>query len=216
MSVTILSQQASIINQYLYELRDINIQKNPALFHRNIERIGMIAGYELSKQLRYRDHTTTTPLDTIKVPVLDEQLVIATILRAGLPLQRGIHSALDGAKLAFVAAARASEGTDSVQIKLDYIAAPSLEDTVLVLADTMLATGNSIVDSYEALIEKHGTPRRVFIVSVIASEAGVAFVSSKLPKAELIVGTVDPTLNDHFYIVPGLGDAGDLLYGPKL
>lgn len=213
--VTILSKQASAISHYLRELRDVEIQKDPARFGRNVERLGLIAGYEISKKLEYNDHLTNTPLGQTNTPLPKDRLVLATVLRAGLALQHGLHQVFDQAELAFVAAGRKPETGKEVEIDLSYVAGPELNNKVLILADTMLATGKSLVESYEALVAKLGKPKRVFVVSVIASQAGVDFVAKQIPEAELFVCAVDPDLNDKFYIVPGLGDAGDLLYGTK-
>jgi uracil phosphoribosyltransferase len=213
--ITVLNQDNSIINQYLRELRDVKIQKDPVRFERNLERLGMLAGYELSKRLSYTDHATTTPLGKLNTPILQDKLVLATILRAGLPVQRGVHQVLDTAEMAFVAAGRKPETAAGVEIDLAYVAGPELTDKVLIIADTMLATGKSLVDSYHALIEKHGRPSRTFVVAVIGAPEGVEYVQAQLPEAELIISAVDQKLNDQYFIVPGLGDAGDLLYGPK-
>lgn len=212
----VLNSESSIVSQYLRELRDVKLQQDRARFERNLERLGMIAGYELSKQLGYAPHTTQTPLGKASTPVLKDNLVLATILRAGLPVQRGLHQVFDGIDLAFIAAGRKPDTSHGVEIDMAYVVAPSLKGKVLILADTMLATGKSLVDAYNALVKKHGHPERTFVVGVIASQTGVDYVQTRIPKAEIIVCAVDPELNDHYYIVPGLGDAGDLLYGPKL
>jgi uracil phosphoribosyltransferase len=213
---TVLSSGSSIVTQYLHELRDSKLQKDSSRFENNLELLGMIAGYELSKQLRYVDHATKTPLGIANTPILDDKIVLSTILRAGLPVQRGIQRILQRTELAFIAAGRNPDSSGGVTINLAYVAAPDLTDKVLIIADTMLATGHSIVEAYQALIKEHGNPRQVFVVAVIAAEAGVAYVRKHLPQAELIVCAVDKELSDQYFIVPGLGDAGDLLYGPKL
>jgi uracil phosphoribosyltransferase len=174
----------------------------------------MVAGYELSKQLTYQKQVTQTPLAAAETQILKDRLVISTILRAGLPLQRGIASVFNDAELAFMAAGRKPETEHGVEIDLSYVATPDLTNKVLVIADTMLATGHSIIDAYQALLA-HGKPSRVIIISVIASQPGVDYVEKHIPKVEIITAAVDPELNDKFFIVPGLGDAGDLLYGPK-
>lgn len=213
--ITDLSQQNSIVNQYLRELRDVEIQKNSQHFEQNLERLGMIAGYELSKQLSYKDQQTTTPLGTVNTPILKDKIVLATILRAGLPVQKGVKAIFDEAELSFVAAGRKPETAAGVEIDLAYTASPRMEGKILVIADTMLATGKSLVDTYEALAKSYGTPDNVYIIAVIASQQGVDYVSGNIPNVDIIVSAVDPELNDKFFIVPGLGDAGDLLYGPK-
>ncbi|MEK7599874.1 MAG: uracil phosphoribosyltransferase [Patescibacteria group bacterium] len=214
--LTILNDTPSIITQYLRELRDIEIQKDKQRFERNLELLGVIAGYELSKRLDYTDHETTTPLGKANTPILKDKVVLTTILRAGLPVHHGIHKVLGDIEVSFIAAGRKPETAAGVEIDLAYIAAPSLDNKVLIIADTMLATGKSIVDSYNALTQNHGKPSKVFIVAVIASQQGLDYIQQNLPEAELIVCTVDKELNENYFIVPGLGDAGDILYGPKL
>ncbi len=214
--VLALNENSSVVNQYLTELRDIEIQKDRRLFETNVERIGVIAAYELSKQLNYKDVDTTTQLGVAKTQVVADELVICTVLRAGLPLQRGLQTIFDKAAMAFVGAARKPETGNKVEIDLGYMASPKLDGKILVLADTMLATGSSLIDAYSALTAKHGKPVKTIVVAVIASQDGVDFVEKHIPEVEIIAGAVDPELNDKFYIVPGLGDAGDLLYGSKI
>lgn len=212
---TVLDRQSSVVSQYLRELRDVNLQKNPQQFERNLERLGMIGAYELSKQLNYEDRQTTTPLGNINTPVIKDELVIATILRAGLPVQNGAKSVFDNAELCFVAAGRKPETAGGVEIDLAYTASPYLKGKALIIADTMLATGKSLVDTYEALSHSYGQPQKVYVLAVIASQQGIDYVERHIPDVSIIVSAVDPELNDKFFIVPGLGDAGDLLYGPK-
>ena len=214
--INILSNNSSIISQYLRELRDVDIQQDRRKFENNLERLALIAGYELSKQLQYASHQTTTPLAKINTPLLQDQIVIATILRAGLPVQNGLHQVFDDAELAFVAAGRKPETANGVEIDLAYVATPELEGKVLIIGDTMLATGHSLIDCYKALVAKGGVPSKAYIVAVIASQPGIDYVQMHLPEADITVAAIDPKLNDSFFIVPGLGDAGDLLYGPKL
>lgn len=213
--ITVLSEENSIINQYLHELRDIELQKDHLRFEQNIERIGAIAGYEASKLLTYRAHKTKTQLGVADTSVLSEGIVLNTILRAGLPLQRGVQSVLPYAELSFTAAGRKPETGGGVEIELGYVATPSIEGKVLIIADTMIATGNSLVDGYNALVQHYGTPSRTIIIGVIASQQGLDHVAKEIPGVSLIVAAVDTKLNEKFFIVPGLGDAGDLLYGPK-
>lgn len=212
----VINDVSSAASLYVRELRDVKVQKDSHRFRRNLERLGMMAGYELSQLLNYKDTSTITPLGTANTKELSDEVVVCTVLRAGLPLQHGILQVLDQAVLAFIGAARKPETGTKVEVALDYLAAPPLRGRVLVLADTMLATGTSLVDSYNALVETHGQPAKTFIVAVIASQTGVDYVTKNIPGAELLVFEVDEELNDKFYIVPGLGDAGDLLYGPKL
>jgi uracil phosphoribosyltransferase len=213
--VTVLSSQTSVVSDFLRELRDTKLQLNQRQFERNLERIGIIAGYEASKRLAYTSVMTTTPLADAETEVLDDKIVLATILRAGLPLQRGVQTVFDSAELAFIAAGRKPETPAGVEIDLSYVAGPRLDDKVLIIADTMLATGKSLVDTYRALTTDYGSPVRTIIICVIASQPGVTYVSASIPNVEIIAGAVDPKLDDNFFIVPGLGDAGDLTYGPK-
>jgi uracil phosphoribosyltransferase len=204
-----------VVNQYIHELRDINVQKDSRRFEENIERIGTIAGYEASKLLTYNDNQTKTQLGTAKTKILSDQIVLNTILRAGLPLQRGVHSVLPMAELSFIAAGRKPETAAGVEIELSYVATPSIEGKVLIIADTMIATGKSLVDGYNALTKNYGTPKQTILIGVIASREGIEYVSKHINNVRIIVGSVDDALDDRFFIVPGLGDAGDLLYGPK-
>lgn len=212
----VLNSESSIVNQYLRELRDVKLQQDRTRFESNLERLGMILGYEVSKQLDYKPVSTQTPLGKINTPVIKNDLVLATILRAGLPVQHGVHQILDSVDLAFVAAGRKPDTSHGVEIDMAYTAAPDLNGKVLIMADTMLATGLSMVDAYNELVKKHGQPARSFVVGVIASQHGAEYVEANIPNCELIVCAVDPKLNSHYYIVPGLGDAGDLAFGPKL
>lgn len=211
----VLNDEASIIGEYLHELRDIDIQKDRHRFEENIERIGAIAGYEASKLLAYSDHKTTTQLGVADTSVLGDGIVLNTILRAGMPLQRGVHSMLPMAELSFIAAGRKPETAAGVEIELSYVATPRLENKVLIIADTMIATGKSLVDGYNALTQHYGMPTRTIIIGVIASRDGIAYVTENIPEVDIITAAIDETLDAKFYIVPGLGDAGDLLYGPK-
>jgi uracil phosphoribosyltransferase len=213
-SGVVITRKNSVVNQYLRELRDVEIQKDSKRFARNLERIGAIAGYELSKRLNYKKQVTKTPLGEANTPLIKDKVVVATILRAGLPLQKGVASVFDGAELAFIAAGRKPDIGHGVEIDLAYVASPKLEGKVLIIADTMLASGRSIIDAYNSLLE-HGKPSRVFIISAIASQPGVDYVQKNIRDVEIITAALDPELNDQFFIVPGLGDAGDLLYGEK-
>jgi uracil phosphoribosyltransferase len=212
---SILGSRSSIVSQYLRELRDVEIQKDSRRFEANLERLGIIAAYELSKTLDYTRHKTKTALGTADTPVLVDDIVLATILRAGLPVQRGVHKVFDAAALAFVGAARAKEDAEGVSIDLTYTAGPSLKGKTLIIADTMLATGSSLLAAHRALVEKYGRPSKICVIGVIASRPGLDLIQLKLPKAEIIICALDEKLNDKHYIVPGLGDAGDLLYGEK-
>jgi uracil phosphoribosyltransferase len=217
MQVTNLSDQNSILNSYLKEIRSVAIQKDPLRFRRNIERIGEIMAYEISKQLEYKLEEVMTPLGVAPTVVISDKIVIATLLRAGLPFHQGFLNYFDRAENAFVSAYRKYKDSLKFDIHIEYIASPSLQDKVLIIVDPMLATGSSMELAYGALLTK-GTPKRVHIASVIASQAAVDYVVKNFPtdKTSLWTAAIDPVLNDHSYIVPGLGDAGDLAFGEKL
>jgi uracil phosphoribosyltransferase len=209
-----LSEQNSIVSQLLKELRDKEIQKDRYRFRKNIERIGMIAAYEISKQLDYKNKQTKTPLCTASTFELAEQPVIGTILRAGIPLQNGVNQLFNQADLAYISAYRHQTTGNQFEIKVEYLASPSIENRVLILTDPMLATGQSLVLTLEEFLTQ-GTPSEIHLVSVIGSKAGVDYVRTRVPNATLWIGCVDEELNDDGYIVPGLGDAGDLSFGTK-
>lgn len=213
--INILSERATIINHFVAEIRDVSVQKDRMRFRRNLERIGEIAAYEISKTMEYVVQEFTTPLGVSKVPVLKEQPVIATILRAGLPLHQGMLNYFDHADNAFISAYRKHHKDGSFDIHLDYISSPSIANRILLLADPMLATGSSIVLTYKSLI-KRGKPKHTHIVSAIASTPGVNHVKKHLPSDVTIwTAALDEKLTAKAYIVPGLGDAGDLAFGEK-
>ena len=213
--IHILSQQSSIVSEFLRELRDKDIQKDRAKFRNNIERIGQIAAYELSKEFEYGIQFTQSPLGIAQVKKLKEQPIIATILRAGLPLQKGISDMFDQADLAYISAYRKHTTKTDFNIILEYVATPDINERVLIICDPMLATGRSLVQTYEAFMER-GTPKKVYLVSVIGSQQGVDYVTKNIPNADLWIAVIDEKLDKHGYIVPGLGDAGDLSFGEKL
>ncbi|MDE6573372.1 MAG: uracil phosphoribosyltransferase, partial [Duncaniella sp.] len=206
----------SLVSQYLSELRNVNIQNDMLRFRRNLERIGQIMAYEISRRLSYRKEEVTTPLATSMDDVMDEQVVLATIFRAGIPFHQGFLSYFDRAQNAFVSAYRKYREKDNFDVFIEYIASPKLDGKTLILVDPMLATGSSMDLAYRALLTK-GTPRHIHICSVISSQAAVDYVKSAFPaeKTTLWLGAIDPEINAHSYIVPGLGDAGDLAYGIK-
>lgn len=219
MRVIDFSKQCSAINQFVSEIRDVNIQRDRMRFRNNIIRIGHAMAFEVSKSLTYSQKFVQTPLATATANTHDDQIVIGTVFRAGLPLHQGFLEVFDQAENAFVSAYRYykdKECTD-VGIKVEYMATPSLEDKTLILVDPMLATGGSIELAYNALKTK-GTPRRLIIACVIGSEEGVRNLQAAFPDSnvELYCAAIDPELNEKKYIVPGLGDAGDLMYGEKL
>ncbi|WP_196885750.1 uracil phosphoribosyltransferase [Aureivirga sp. CE67] len=207
----------SLANKYIAELRDVNIQKDSMRFRRNIERIGEILSYEFSKTLSYVEKDVVTPLGTKKSLLPENDIVVCSILRAGLPIHNGILNYFDGAENAFISAYRYHPNNDAeFEIKVEYLASPSLEGKTLIIADPMLATGNSMVAVYETLL-KHGNPKEVHVFAVIGANQGVELVADSLPEnTHLWIATIDAELNDHGYIIPGLGDAGDLAFGSKL
>lgn len=217
MKVHHIAEKNSIINKFIAEIRDVSIQKDSLRFRRNIERIGEILSYELSKQLSYHSKTTTTPLGRKETSCINDELVIASVLRAGLPLHQGLLNYFDDAENAFISAFRhhPNNGSD-FEIIVEYFAAPSLDNKTVLLADPMLATGQSLVAVYEAL-KRHGAPKEIHIVAVIGAKEGIDFVKKHFPEnTHLWIATIDDALNSKGYIVPGLGDAGDLAFGTKL
>ncbi|MEM1412520.1 MAG: uracil phosphoribosyltransferase [Pseudomonadota bacterium] len=217
MEVIELSRDASLVNPLIAELRDVSVQSDPLRFRRNLERLGECFAWEIGKRLDYATASVQTPLGTAEVPVLSEQPVLATILRAGLPLHRGLLNVFDRADNAFVSAYRRHEGDEeSFEVEIEYLAAPSLEGRTVVLCDPMLATGSSMMLAWKALLAR-GAPAHTHVVAVIASRAGVEFLREELPEeCTLWVAVIDEELDHRAYIVPGLGDAGDLAYGVKL
>ncbi len=206
----------SILNTFIAEIRDQSIQKDSMRFRRNIERMGEILAYEMSKQLPYKSETVTTPLGTKIMQLAHENLVLCSILRAGLPLHQGVLNYFDKIENAFISAYRKIQANGDFDIRVEYFASPSLQDKILILADPMLATGQSLVSTYQALLS-HGTPKELHIFAVIGSTEGIAYIEKHLPKdTHLWIATIDEMLSDHGYIIPGLGDAGDLAFGDKL
>ncbi|MBL7962330.1 MAG: uracil phosphoribosyltransferase [Flavobacteriales bacterium] len=212
-----LTRNNSVLNRFVAELRDQHIQKDPLRFRRNLERVGEVMAYELSRTLDYREQETVTPLGVTTTQVPAQLPVLATILRAGLPLHQGLLNYFDGAECAFISAYRKHrKGEDGFDIEVEYLSSPSLEDRVLVISDPMLATGRSMVMVQRAL-QRLGKPKALHIVSVIASSEGIAYLKSHVPPDTRIwVGAVDEEMTAQAYIVPGLGDAGDLAFGVKL
>ena len=218
MKVINFSEQNSVINQYMALLRDKAQQKGRMVFRHNIERIGMMMAYELSKTLDYKAKNITTPLGSIDVSVPVDNLVLATVLRAGLPFHQGFLNVFDRADCAFVSAYRMYTNREHTEVGIhtEYMATPSVKNKTLVIIDSMLATGGSMAAAYEALV-KTGRPAAVHICCVIAAPEGVETVRQTVPDdATLWVAAIDPGMNEHKYIVPGIGDCGDLCYGEKL
>lgn len=212
-----LADKNSIFNQYILELRDIEIQKDSMRFRRNLERMGEIFAYEISKTLAYNSVQTTTSLGVAETQALAEQPVIGTILRAGLPLHLGLLNYFDKAQNAFISAYRRHHKNNTFEIILEYVACPDLTDKTLILCDPMLATGASMVLTYKSLLSK-GIPKHTHIVTAVASQVGIDHLKANMPSSNytLWCGAVDEELTAHSYIVPGLGDAGDLAFGSKI
>lgn len=205
----------SIISQYMKELRDTAVQTDRMRFRRNLERIGELMAYEISKTLNYNIEPTQTPLGISPCHVVADEVVLGTIFRAGLPFHQGFLNTLDKAENAFVSAYRKYREKENFDVFIEYIASPRLDNKTLILVDPMLATGTSMELSYRALLTK-GTPAKVHVASVIASEAAIDYVKQNMPDDTTVwVGAIDAEINAHSYIVPGLGDAGDLAYGTK-
>lgn len=213
--VTILSDQFSLVNTWINELRNVEIQGDRQKFRRNMERIGEIAAFEISKGLDQKKIEITTPLDKIAVQEIAVQPVLTTILRAGVPLFQGILNYLDKADCGFVAAYRKHDANDYFSIKQDYLTCPNIDGRPLIVADPMLATGASLIEAIKDLLN-HGKPTQLHIVAAIASQQGVAAIQKEYPEAKIWVGVIDEKLTSKGYISPGLGDAGDLSYGEKL
>jgi uracil phosphoribosyltransferase len=216
MHVHHLLEKNSIANTFVAQLRNVNIQTDRLRFRRNIERLGEILGYELSKNLKFQEEEIQTPLGTANVPLHKEELVICSILRAGLPLHTGLLNYFDAADNSFISAYRHHPNDDEeFEILVEYLASPSLEGKTLILADPMLATGRSFVNVLQAL-EKMGKPKQIHLVSVIAAREGIEYLEKSFPEnSHLWVATIDENLDEKGYIVPGLGDAGDLCFGSK-
>ena len=217
MQIHHLSADNSVLNRFLAEIRDVSIHGDSMRFRRNIERIGEVMAYELSRKLHYRDAKIQTPLGLKKCTEISDPLVICSILRAGLPLHTGFLNVFDGAENGFVSAYRHHPNNDDYfDIKVEYQAIADINGKTLVLVDPMLATGQSLVAVYNRLMER-GTPKQIHIAVVIAAPEGIAHLQKHLPDScHLWIAALDDRLDQHSYIVPGLGDAGDLAFGDKL
>lgn len=217
MEIINFDNSPSLVSQYLTELRDIKVQNDMLRFRRNLERIGQIMAYEISKCIRYKTVTIDTPLAKCDCRVIEDNIVLATIFRAGIPFHQGFLDYFDSAENAFVSAYRKYKEKENFDVFIEYIASPDINGKTLVIVDPMLATGTSMELSYRALLTK-GTPARIHLASVIASQKAVDYIGNHFPGdiTTLWTGAIDPVINEHSYIVPGLGDAGDLAYGTKI
>ena len=209
-----LSAQSSIAGDYLLQMRDENLQTNPVIFRRNLYRFGQIIAYEISKHLKYEEVEVTTTLGLAVCHKLADEIVLATILRAGLPMHDGMLSVFDEAENAFISAYRQHHKDGTFEVNLEYLSTPELDNKVLIICDPMLATGTSMVRSLKALME-YGRPKEIHIAAVIASSAGLEYTAIEYPDATIWIGAEDEELTGRSFIVPGLGDAGDLAYGKK-
>ena len=213
--IHILSNEVSLVNSWINELRNVEVQTDRMKFRRNMERIGEIAAFEISKKLDYKEMEITTPLDKIKVKEIAVQPVITTILRAGVPLFQGVLNYFDKADCGFVAAYRKHDMNDYFSIKQDYLTCPNIEGRPLIVADPMLATGASLIEALKDLLT-HGKPSQIHIVAAIASRQGAEAIRTAYSEAQIWIGAIDEELTSKGYITPGLGDAGDLSFGEKL
>ncbi len=216
MEIINLGATNSILNQFVAELRDVTIQTDSLRFRRNIERIGEILSYEISKQISYENKNVQTPLGRASLMVPCSQVVISTILRAGIPFHQGFLNYFDHAENAFVSAYRKYKDRLNFDIHIEYIASPRLNGKTLIITDPMLATGSSMELAFQALLTK-GEPEHIHVASIIASKQAIHYIKEKMPaeKTTVWVAAIDDQLDEHSYIVPGLGDAGDLAFGIK-
>jgi uracil phosphoribosyltransferase len=215
--IHILSQNSSILNQYIGEIRDVGIQKDNLRFRRNLERTGELFAYEISKTLPYTETEVTTSLGIANVPLLDDYPVLATILRAGLPFHQGFLNIFDRSENAFISTYRKTHKDGTFSMNIEYSSIPEIEGKVLIICDPMLATGSSMAYTYKELITR-GKPKHVHFVTIVASIEGLNYLKLNIPKRgiDLWIGALDEELTAQSYIVPGLGDAGDLAYGKKI
>jgi uracil phosphoribosyltransferase len=211
-----ISSQASVLNTFLAQIRSVEIQKDPLRFRRNMERIAEILGYEVSKRMVYHETEVVTPLGKAQIDLPKENPLLATILRAGLSMHQGLLNYFDQSESAFISAYRKHSTAEEFEIYVEYMAAPNLDNKTWIISDPMLATGSSMVTVYQAML-RYGNPKRIFIVSAISTPQALDYVKKHLPEnTEIFVGAIDQELTAQSYIVPGLGDAGDLAYGEKI
>jgi len=215
--VNLLSENSSLVSQFLSEIRDVNIQKDSLRFRRNLERLSEISAYEISKNLEYQQEIVITPLGEAKCSKLKDTIIVASILRAGIPMHIGFLNYFDKAENSFISAYRKYKKDNSFEIKFEYLSSPDIEGKIVILVDPMLATGASMVLAYKNLIER-GTPKFTYLVSLIASREGLEYVEKYMPNESysIWVSALDDELTAKGYIVPGLGDAGDLAFGSKI
>ena len=215
-TIFIADRQNTIFNQVLFELRDVNIQQDRMRFRTNVERAGEILGYELSKQLNYKKTEVHTPLGSLDMNLPSEMPVIVSVLRAGLPFHMGLLRMFDQADNGFISAYRHHLSETKFEIRVQYHALPVMKSRTLILADPMIATGHSLVKAWETILQFAGKPARILIAGLLGSEEGIEYVERHIPEAQLFIGAIDKELTAKSYIVPGLGDAGDLAFGLKI
>ena len=216
MHIVNFSETPSIISQYMAELRDVNMQKDSMRFRENIKRISVCMAYEISKTLTYKSTEVQTPLALSKAEILNEQPVIALVLRAGLAMHAGFLEVFDGADNCFISAYRDEGSAEEIKVHIEYLASPNLEGRTVILVDPMLATGSSLVGGYAALL-KNGKPKNLHVACIVAAPEGIAELQNKMSEIDTLwIAAIDSHLNEHAYIVPGLGDAGDLAFGEKM
>lgn len=215
--IHILNKENTILNKFIAQIRDRQVQCDSMRFRRNLERVGEVMSYEISRTLDYKTQIVETPLGEAAVEMISDKIVVATIMRAGLPMHQGFLNYFDDAESAFVSTYRKSSKDGSFKVKVEYVSSCDFEGKTLILVDPLLATGTSLVLAYEALIAKGGEPEHTHIATVVASEQGLDYVKHHLPSRSttLWVGAVDAELTSRSYIVPGIGDAGDLAFGEK-
>ena len=215
--IHILNKENTILNKFIAQIRDREVQRDSMRFRRNLERVGEVMSYEISRTLNYKTQIVETPLGEAAVEMISDKIVVATIMRAGLPLHQGFLNYFDDAESAFISTYRKSSKDGSFKVKVEYVSSCNFEGKTLILVDPMLATGTSLVLAYEALIAKGGEPDHTHIATIVASEQGLDYVKHHLPSRSttLWVGAVDAELTSRSYIVPGIGDAGDLAFGEK-
>ena len=215
--IHILNKENTILNKFIAQIRDREVQRDSMRFRRNLERVGEVMSYEISRTLNYKTQIVETPLGEAAVEMISDKIVVATIMRAGLPLHQGFLNYFDDAESAFISTYRKSSKDGSFKVKVEYVSSCNFEGKTLILVDPLLATGTSLVLAYEALIAKGGEPNHTHIATVVASEQGLDYVKHHLPSRSttLWVGAVDAELTSRSYIVPGIGDAGDLAFGEK-
>lgn len=215
MEIHNFSSTNTVYNNFLSELRDLNIQKDRMRFKRNLERCGEISAYEISKELNFESKEVVSPLGNSIMNLVADKPIIATILRAGLPLHNGVLNVFDKSDNCFISAYR-KHGTKELEVEIEYLSSPSLQDKTIILTDPMIASGKSMYLAYKAML-KNGTPKFIHIVSVIASQEGIDYILKNFPKnTKIWVGAIDEKMNSKSYIIPGLGDAGDLAFGGKI